>query len=166
MSGTPRSDTLASSLDDRIEAICVRFEDAWKAGQRPSLERYLGALPPHERPAFLHELLKLELYYRRRNGEQPTQEDYRPRFPDHGELLQQVFSSSATGAGATLDRGAIAEALRPPTGGGPRYVPLAKSSPGALSRTSVHPYPSKRGVSHSKAWPNPVPCCSGRGRDA
>ena len=34
-----------------IDAICARFEAAWKAGQQPKVEDYLAAVTPAERPA-------------------------------------------------------------------------------------------------------------------
>ena len=45
----------------RQDNVCDRFEAAWKAGQRPPLERFLGKLPPSEQPELLRELLALEL---------------------------------------------------------------------------------------------------------
>ena len=59
------------SLGGRVEAVCDRFEAAWKAGGRPRIEDYLGDLPEPGRSALLHALLELELAYRDRAGE-PT----------------------------------------------------------------------------------------------
>jgi serine/threonine-protein kinase len=66
----------------RIDQICNRFEDAWAAGQRPHLEDYLEAVPPPERTDLLRELVLLEVYYRRQNGEGPQAEEYHSRFPE------------------------------------------------------------------------------------
>ena len=35
----------SSSLGGRVEALCDRFEAAWKAGGRPTIEDYLGEAP-------------------------------------------------------------------------------------------------------------------------
>jgi serine/threonine protein kinase len=80
-------DSLASdewlplSQQRAIEAICSRFEAAWKAGQRPRIEEYLPEAPEPSRSALLRELLSLEIDYRRLAGEVPKEEDYRDRFP-------------------------------------------------------------------------------------
>jgi hypothetical protein len=65
----------------RIDAIANRFEDAWKAGQRPRIEDFVAAVPESEQAALLRELITLDLDYRRRLGEAPQPEDYHPRFP-------------------------------------------------------------------------------------
>src|SRR5262249_27930125 len=49
--------------------------------------------PEAERPALLRELLSLELWYRRQNGERPLREEYRQRFPVHAQLVEAVFKS-------------------------------------------------------------------------
>jgi tetratricopeptide (TPR) repeat protein len=59
----------------------MRFEIAWLAGQQPRIEDYLGTAPEPECSTLLRELLLLEIYYRRRAGEDPKPEDYRDRFP-------------------------------------------------------------------------------------
>ena len=33
------------SLGGRVEALCDRFEAAWKAGRRPPIEDYRGEVP-------------------------------------------------------------------------------------------------------------------------
>jgi serine/threonine protein kinase len=83
--------------DEReVDAVCLRFEAAWQAGQRPRIEDYLGQTPEPARSALLAELLRLELEYRGRNGEQPTEEEYRTRYPDR-ELLGRVFAAVPNG---------------------------------------------------------------------
>ena len=53
------------SLGGRVEAMCDRFEAAWKAGRRPPIEDYLGEVPEAGQTALFRELLVLELAYRR-----------------------------------------------------------------------------------------------------
>ena len=36
---------LSPALIRHLERACERFEDAWRAGQRPRIEDYLGAMP-------------------------------------------------------------------------------------------------------------------------
>src|SRR5262245_8492758 len=89
-SGLP--DTLPLSTEREVDAACLRFEAAWQAGQRPRIEDYLGETCEPTRPALLGELLRLELEYRSRKGEQPTEEEDRCRFPGHGTLVRQVLA--------------------------------------------------------------------------
>ena len=56
---------LSPELIRHLERVCDRFEDAWRAGQRPRFEDYLGDMPEPGRSALLRELLLLELAYRR-----------------------------------------------------------------------------------------------------
>jgi serine/threonine protein kinase len=66
----------------QVNAACEPFEQAWKAGQRPRIEDYLGDTPQSERSALLRELIALDIYYRRQAGEDPQPEEYRARFPE------------------------------------------------------------------------------------
>jgi serine/threonine-protein kinase len=117
----------------------MRFEDALKAGQDPQLEAHLGDWPEPERSALLHELLWLELAYRRRRGEQPTPEEYRRRFPEHGAVIRAVFErappSGSQGTSAAVAAPAEGEAVPPtavgvPVGeGGTMHDPLRPGNP-------------------------------------
>jgi len=55
---TPRSSVL-----ERIDQICDRYEVARLAGQQPRIDDYLRDAPEAERPALLRELLRLERAY-------------------------------------------------------------------------------------------------------
>src|SRR6516162_4026716 len=65
------SGTLPLQLARRVNAVCNQFERAWKAGQRPGIEEYLGDTPEPARSALLRELIALEIACRRRVGETP-----------------------------------------------------------------------------------------------
>jgi hypothetical protein len=66
----------------RVDAVCDRFEAAWKAvppgGAPPRLEDYLDGQV--ESSALLRELITLDAYYRRARGDTPRPEDYSPWF--------------------------------------------------------------------------------------
>jgi serine/threonine protein kinase len=94
------------SLVLRIDAACLRFEAAWQAGQRPRLEDYLAEVPAAERPAWLAELLPVELAYRRRSGERPTLEEYRQRFPAQADEVQAAFGDTLLSAPPPLQKDA------------------------------------------------------------
>src|SRR5262245_46982577 len=93
MSGThrrPGSEALPLLVELRVDAVCRRFEAAWRAGRRPRIEDHLGEAPEPESAALLYELLALELIYRRRIGERPAPGEYRQRFPKHCRLVDAV----------------------------------------------------------------------------
>jgi serine/threonine protein kinase len=85
-------DALSEEALRRLDGVCCRFERAWQDGQTPRLEDALAALSDAERPAFLRELLRLEVYYRRRAGEGPCAADYETRFPEATAVLGEVFA--------------------------------------------------------------------------
>jgi len=76
---------------ERIDKVCLQFEGAWKKGGKPCIEDYLGEAQGPERRELLRQLLLLDLDYRRQQADQPTEEEYRARFPDDGELVADVF---------------------------------------------------------------------------
>jgi hypothetical protein len=78
----------------RIDSVCLRFEEEWKAGRTPSLQDALGEARGDERSALLAELLKLEADYRRRRGETPLPDAYLPRFPEDAGAVLAAFSAS------------------------------------------------------------------------
>src|SRR5262245_19402797 len=82
-----RDDTrpLPLPLARRVDEVCCRFEEAWKAastsGTPPLLEAYLAEVAEPGRVVLLGELLKVEVHHRRRAGEEPREDDYRARLP-------------------------------------------------------------------------------------
>src|SRR5438552_954584 len=84
---------LPPSVAVRMDQACTAFEDAWKAGQRPRVEDYLGNAPPEERGVQFGELLRLEIEYRAKAGEQVAAEEYRARFPDLAAMVAEVFAA-------------------------------------------------------------------------
>jgi serine/threonine protein kinase len=82
MSGAcDNKNSFAISVQRHVDEICLRFERAWKAGQRPAVEEYLGDAPEPERTLLCQELIAVEIAYRRRAGETPREEEYQARFP-------------------------------------------------------------------------------------
>jgi serine/threonine protein kinase/tetratricopeptide (TPR) repeat protein len=70
------------------EEACDQFEANLKAGQAPSIEEALAALPEDGRAALFRDLLVLELAHRRRLGESPMTDEYLARFPLYaGEVV-------------------------------------------------------------------------------
>jgi WD40 repeat protein len=106
--------SLPLSLALRLEELCSGFETAWQTagtdGSGPCIEDYLASAPEAGRPALLHELVRIDLAYRRGAGQSPTAEEYKQRFSDldHGWLLdafaaptqvQALFAAGPAGTG-------------------------------------------------------------------
>jgi DNA-directed RNA polymerase specialized sigma24 family protein len=85
--------------DERIQELCEEFESVWITDGFPSIEDFLGRVPPPQRTALLHCLLLLELYYRRRRNDCPDGQRYRLRFPDHVGLVNAAFVLSGMSGG-------------------------------------------------------------------
>jgi tetratricopeptide (TPR) repeat protein/tRNA A-37 threonylcarbamoyl transferase component Bud32 len=91
-----------SPLPPGLDAVCDRFEAAWKAagdqGPAPAIEEYLGTATGGERAALLHELVALDVVYRRRRGVVPGVEEYATRFADleTGWLKRELDRPSST----------------------------------------------------------------------
>ena len=94
----PRSSVLLP-LDAarRIDAICERFELALQTERPMTIESCLthATSDGFKSAALLRELLSLELEYRLRRGEQPTPDEYQPRFPQYENIVELAFRESA-----------------------------------------------------------------------
>jgi WD40 repeat protein/tRNA A-37 threonylcarbamoyl transferase component Bud32 len=77
-------DSLPLASQRRVDAACLRFEAAWKAGGRPRLEDFLADADGAERRALLRELILLDVCYRRDRFERPGAEEYLRRFAELG----------------------------------------------------------------------------------
>jgi serine/threonine-protein kinase len=78
-----------------IDAICDRFEAAWREGRRPRIEDYLSPEPGTELDSLVRELVLVDIHYRRQAGETLQAADYVQRFPnlDAAWLDTQAMSS-------------------------------------------------------------------------
>jgi formylglycine-generating enzyme required for sulfatase activity/WD40 repeat protein len=85
------SDAVPLSVELRVDQVCVRFEAAWQAGQRPRIEEYLAGVEASERPVFLRELLLLDLDYRGKAGARPSAAEYHALFPEDAAVIDAVF---------------------------------------------------------------------------
>lgn len=91
----PSNVSLPLPLKRRVDQVCMQFQAAWNAGERPRIEDYLADTPEPVRSTLLRELLALDLEFRSRSGEQPTLEEYRERFPDHIGPISDAFNQGA-----------------------------------------------------------------------
>jgi WD40 repeat protein/tRNA A-37 threonylcarbamoyl transferase component Bud32 len=85
--------TLPLELARQIDQACDRFEQAWKMGQRPRPEAFLGDLAEPARSMVARELVQLDIDYRRLAGEVPKVDDYLSAFPE----LDRAWLAAAVG---------------------------------------------------------------------
>ena len=86
----------SSTVELRIDVVCDRFEAAWKAGQRPSIQEHIGDWSDPELSSLLHELLLIDLAYRTQDGETPARAEYEAIFPQHLPAIASAFAEAAT----------------------------------------------------------------------
>jgi hypothetical protein len=75
-------DSASLAVARHVDEICVRFERAWMAGERPAIEEYLGDTGEPARSRLLGELVAVEVSCRRRRGETVQADEYQQRFPN------------------------------------------------------------------------------------
>jgi hypothetical protein len=134
-----------------VEEACNRFEAAWRAGEGPRIEAYLGDAPEPGHSVLLRERLALEVEYRLGGGDTPTPAEYDARFPDHAALIRAVLAGAGqpcpTGAYEPADTGPEAPEVGGTTNGDDRprpgcrrpgrFTPLRKHAQGGLGTVSV-----------------------------
>lgn len=77
---------------ERIDDLCADFERQWRLNKAPSIESVLGdEMPSLERNALLAELIVLDIDYRQRQGETPTEKEYLDRFPEDATLIKAAL---------------------------------------------------------------------------
>jgi hypothetical protein len=90
------NDSLPVSVQLRLEEVCARFESDWKAAgsaaTAPRIEEHLGTAAEPERTALFRELLRLDVYYRRRLGENPDADYYAARCPADADAVRALFA--------------------------------------------------------------------------
>jgi serine/threonine protein kinase/tetratricopeptide (TPR) repeat protein len=110
----------------RLDAVCDRFESAWRAGRRPRIEDCLIDAAGAERADLLHALLQVERDLRRGDGEDPDPDEYRRRFPDDPRPVAEAFADDGSAAGIVA-AGTIR--MGPPRASGARPEPDVDGGP-------------------------------------
>ncbi len=86
---------------ERIDDLCAEFEQKWQTNEPPSIESLLaGEVASIQRDALLAELIVLEVDYRRRRGETPTEQEYLDRFPEDAIAIHDAFDVGDKPTGA------------------------------------------------------------------
>lgn len=86
---------------ERIDDLCVEFEQNWQSNEPPSIESIVeGEDASIQREVLLAELIVLEVDYRRLRGEKPTLQEYLARFPDDTKAVQDALKEDDKPSGA------------------------------------------------------------------
>jgi serine/threonine protein kinase len=92
----PAKHSLPLPLLNRVDEICDRFEQAWKAGQQPKIADFLAQATEQERSFLFRELLAAEVEFRRAKGETIVPEIYQQQFPEHAQVVEELLAEAAT----------------------------------------------------------------------
>lgn len=91
-----RQNKLTIAALERIDDLCAEFEKMWQADRPLSIESIAAVeTDPIEREALLAELIILDVDYRRRRGEAPTEREYADRFPGDKSVIHEAFNATA-----------------------------------------------------------------------
>jgi serine/threonine protein kinase/Tfp pilus assembly protein PilF len=74
------SGSLPGEVEERLDAVCDRFEAEWAAGRRPLIQDYCQDVAEAIHTALAQELILLDVHYRRRAGDDSRAADYAPHF--------------------------------------------------------------------------------------
>lgn len=84
------------TLAARIDQACDRFETALRAGEPAKIEEHLAGFEGPFRGSLFHELLVLEVGYRRGRGEKVDRDEYCRRFPERADIVDRVLGVAVT----------------------------------------------------------------------
>lgn len=85
---------------ERIDDLCAEFERKNQSNEAPTIESVIPVdIPSSERDVLLAELIVLDVDYRRRRSETPSQQEYLDRFPNQTQVILDTFKDVPLGAG-------------------------------------------------------------------
>jgi len=96
MSRNTEVNRAALQAPDEIHELANEFDERLHAGESPQIEGVLARRSGCSRTALLRELLAIEAEFRQSRGETPSAREYRDRFPEDSELIDEFFSSLET----------------------------------------------------------------------
>lgn len=88
---------LPAAMMFRINRLCNEFETRWRQDEPSAIEDMLNSVNASLRMPLLHELLPIEIDWRRRKGKEVTLDEYRQRFPEVGTACLQGILQNAEG---------------------------------------------------------------------
>jgi hypothetical protein len=89
----------APSAPGFVHRVADLFESAWKTGEQPRIEDYLGDCVEPQRARLLRRLLELDIRYRRGCGDSTSLREYEDRFPVHADIVRQVYCNAESLSG-------------------------------------------------------------------
>ncbi len=106
LQGTTEDPSLPLADQVRNDAVCDRFEVAWRGGEHPDLLGFLSGIVGPARAVLFRELLALDLEFRRGAGECPDVEFYRSRFSEFPGIIVATLAQTVVrmGEAHTLTR--------------------------------------------------------------
>lgn len=96
MAQTPLPSPSAPGFVHRVADL---FEAAWKSGEPPRIEDYLGDCGEPQRSSLLQRLLELDLRCRRSHDSTIPLRDYEARFPEHAHLVRRIYCNAESMSG-------------------------------------------------------------------
>ncbi len=114
------------SIDPQIEQLCIQFERAWKAGDRPRIEDYLIQSTDEARSELLRALLSLDIEFRSQAGDSVTPEAYFQRFPEYRDTVAAVLSTATSRVETETFREGSTHRGQRLAGGAPAFAPGAQ----------------------------------------
>jgi serine/threonine-protein kinase len=94
---------------ESIVRACERLEEAWRAGTPPRIESYVKEVGESERASLLHELLAIDLLFRRSQGERPGAWEFRQQFPRPTSLVDESFTEAEDRSRTSRTSGTLAD---------------------------------------------------------
>jgi serine/threonine-protein kinase len=82
------------SAADQVDLVCDRFEDCWRHGEIPRIERFLEDCDPELREQLLSELLLVDFELRISHGLTSGREDYIKLYPAYSTQIEQIDVST------------------------------------------------------------------------
>ena len=126
-------------LPRTIESVCDAFERAWRRGERPAVKEELGSVMEGLRSALRNELIRIELEWRYLRGEKPAAEEYRMRFPECADSIEDWLAEARSSVAQmpALPVPETADSVPTPTLPIGRAGPSASGSPHALGEYEI-----------------------------
>lgn len=88
----------------RINAACAQFEDEWKRGNKPELNKFLNDSENSDRSELLHELLSIDSHWRWLNKQKQSRGDYEVSLPDDLDVIREFFDQRDSSLEQFIDR--------------------------------------------------------------
>ena len=92
----PEQNTQRREPVDALEAYCREFEAAWQADKRPDIVLFLDRVEDGQKGPLLARLVLLDVAQRRRFGDTPLAAQYKTRFPEYAQAIDEALASEDT----------------------------------------------------------------------